>query len=450
MEKLFKNKNTLRAGLTVLSIAAAFFIAATVFQTFKVRALSQQTENHYMAAFSDLCDYMDNIDVYTKKILLAKGEKQISALATQIYMETAAAKTNLSQLPLSDINLDNTSKFLVQTGDYMMVLSTKVQGGEEISQNEFENISALSEYAEKLSGSLEELRGRIYSGEITFSQSRSIMSKADEKTVPSEISGLENEFMEYPSLIYDGPFSDHMTNKTSDFLKYKGQITEKMALRSAEEYLGKDRAQGLNVTDEGGGAIETYILSKNEKDKNFQIAITKQGSKILWMLDSRDVGKAKIDLDDARRFAKAFLIKAGYNDRTESYYEEANNIATLNYAYEQDGVKIYSDLIKVKVALDNGEILGIEATGYLMNHKEREFEGELIGEEEAKKRVGTHLFVTEINLAVIPLESGTEVLCYELKGAFDDRNYLIYVNAKTGEDEKILLLLESDSGILTV
>ncbi|MBE7039309.1 MAG: germination protein YpeB [Ruminococcaceae bacterium] len=450
MEKLFKNKNTLRAGLTVLSIAAAFFIAATVFQTFKVRALSQQTENHYMAAFSDLCDYMDNIDVYTKKILLAKGEKQISALATQIYMETAAAKTNLSQLPLSDINLDNTSKFLVQTGDYMMVLSTKVQGGEEISQNEFENISVLSEYAEKLSGSLEELRGRIYSGEITFSQSRSIMSKADEKTVPSEISGLENEFMEYPSLIYDGPFSDHMTNKTSDFLKYKGQITGKMALRSAEEYLGKDRAQGLNVTDEGGGAIETYILSKNEKDKNFQIAITKQGSKILWMLDSRDVGKAKIDLDDARRFAKAFLIKAGYNDMTESYYEEANNIATLNYAYEQDGVKIYSDLIKVKVALDNGEILGIEATGYLMNHKEREFEGELIGEEEAKKRAGTHLSVTEINLAVIPLESGTEVLCYELKGAFDDRNYLIYVNAKTGEDEKILLLLESDSGILTV
>ncbi|MBE7027450.1 MAG: germination protein YpeB [Ruminococcaceae bacterium] len=450
MEKLSKNKNRLRGGRAALIVVAAFFIAATVFQTFKVRALSQQTENHYMAAFSDLCDYMDNIDVYTKKILLARGEKQIQALATQIYMETAAAKTNLSQLPLSDINLDNTSKFLVQTGDYMMFLSSKAQRGEEVTQNEFKNISALSDYAEKLSGSLEELRGRIYSGEITFSQSKSVMSQADEKTVPSEISGLENGFMEYPSLIYDGPFSDHMTNKTSDYLKYKGQITGKMALRAAEEYLGKDRAEGLNVTDEGGGTIETYILTGNDKDKNFQIALTKQGAKILWMLDSRDVGKAKIDVNDARRFAKAFLIKAGYNDMTESYYEEANNIATLNYAYEQDGVKIYSDLIKVKVALDNGEILGIEATGYLMNHKERELEGELIGEEEAKKRAGTHLSVTDIKLAVIPLESGTEVLCYELKGAFDDRNYLIYVNAKTGEDEKILLLLESDSGVLTV
>ncbi len=450
MEKMYENKKRMNTWTVVLSVAAVFLICATVFQTFKVRALSQQTENHYMTAFSDLCDYMDDIDVLTKKILLAKGEKQISTLATQIYMETAAAKTNLSQLPLSDVNLDNTSKFLVQTGDYMMFLSSKTQGGEEISQKEFENLRALSDYAEKMSASLEGLRGRIYSGEITFEESKKVMNNADEKTVPSEISGLENEFMEYPSLIYDGPFSDHMANKTSDFLKYKGQITGKMALASCEEYLGKEKAEGLSVTDEGGGVIETYILSRSEKDKNFQIAITKQGAKILWMLDSREVGKAKIDIKEARRFANAFLIKAGYSDMEESYYEEANNVATLNFAYEQDGVKIYSDLIKVKVALDNGEILGIEATGYLMNHKEREFPKELIGEDEAKKRAGTHLDVAEINLAVIPIESGKEVLCYELSGAFDDRNYLIYVNAKTGEDEKILLLIESENGILTV
>ena len=100
------------------------------------------------------------------------------------------------------------------------------------------------------------------------------MSEADEKTVPSEISGLENEFMEYPSLIYDGPFSDHVVNRTSDYLKYKGQITGKMALRAAEEYLGKDGAQGLNVTDEGGGTIETYILDFDEDIYGLDMRVT--------------------------------------------------------------------------------------------------------------------------------------------------------------------------------
>ena len=85
-----------------------------------------------------------------------------------------------------------------------------------------------------------------------------------------------------------------------------------------------------------------------------------------------------------------------------------------------------------------------------MNHKKREFVEDLIGEDKARKLVGSHLSVDKINRALIPLDSGAEVLCYELRGAFKDRNYLIYINAQNGEDEKIMMLIESPDGILTV
>ena len=49
------------------------------------------------------------------------------------------------------------------------------------------------------------------------------------------------------------------------------------------------------------------------------------------------------------------------------------NRKPINYAYVQNNVVIYSDLIKVKIALDNGEVLGIESTGYLNNHTTREY-----------------------------------------------------------------------------
>jgi len=415
-----------------------------------VRALSQQTENHYMAAFSDLCDYVDDIDVLTKKALLARGEKQISTLATQIFMEAASAKTNLSQLPLSDVNLDNTSKFLVQTGDYMLYLSSKAKEGGEVTEKEFKNISMISEHAEKISEDLESLRERIYSGEISFSGNKNIMKGAEEEGLPSEFSNIENEFIEYPSLIYDGPFSEHLQNKESVFLKYQGQTTGKMALRAAGELLGEKLSEGLSLDGECGGAIEAYILKREDKDRSIHVAITKQGSKLLWMLDSRNVGETKIDIEEARIFAKNFLEQTGYTGMKESYYEKNGNVATINYAYVQDGVMVYADLVKVKVALDNGDILGIEANGYLMNHKKRELAEELIGEDEARRLAGNHLSITVVNRALIPLESGDEVLCYELKGSFDERNYLIYINAQTGEDEKILMLIESPDGILTV
>ncbi len=49
----------------------------------------------------------------------------------------------------------------------------------------------------------------------------------------------------------------------------------------------------------------------------------------------------------------------------ETYYIKQDGIVTINYAYMQNNVIMYPDLIKLKVALDNGEILGIETTGYL-------------------------------------------------------------------------------------
>lgn len=40
----------------------------------------------------------------------------------------------------------------------------------------------------------------------------------------------------------------------------------------------------------------------------------------------------------------------------ESYHLTENNIMTINFAYQDGGALCYPDLVKVGVALDNGEI----------------------------------------------------------------------------------------------
>ena len=125
-------------------------------------------------------------------------------------------------------------------------------------------------------------------------------------------------------------------------------------------------------------------------------------------------------------------------------------MATVNYAYFQDGTTMYPDLIKVKIALDNGEIVGFESLGYIMCHRDREIPQTIISEQEAREKAGTHLSVDTVSKAYIPLDSKREVFCYELKGTLGKNNFLIYINAETGREEKILMLLESDKGILTI
>ena len=107
-------------------------------------------------------------------------------------------------------------------------------------------------------------------------------------------------------------------------------------------------------------------------------------------------------------------------------------------------------MVKVRVALDNGDILGLETKGYLMNHTERELSGASLTVEEAREKISTNLEVSATKLALVPKDSMREVLCYEFKGAFNDRNFIIYVNANNGREEEIFLLIESDEGVLTI
>ena len=158
----------------------------------------------------------------------------------------------------------------------------------------------------------------------------------------------------------------------------------------------------------------------------------------------------KINEDDADKIAQDFLNSKGFKSLEKTYFIKRAGIMTINYAYEQDGVIIYPDLIKVKIALDDGEVLGLETTGYLNNHEKRSInKSNIISEKEAAKALSSNLNIESSRLAIIPTEFRTEIFCWELKGKIEEREFLLYVNAKTGRVEDILIVVQNENGILT-
>ena len=133
----------------------------------------------------------------------------------------------------------------------------------------------------------------------------------------------------------------------------------------------------------------------------------------------------------------------------ETYYLKEDGFITINYAYKQDEVIMYADLIKVKVALDNGEVIGLETTGYLNCHYEREIPEAGISIEEAKENMSDKVQIRSQGLAMIPTEWNTEKFCYEFKGKIEHVDFIAYINAETGEEEDILIVTNTPNGILT-
>ena len=165
---------------------------------------------------------------------------------------------------------------------------------------------------------------------------------------------------------------------------------------------------------------------------------------------NRNVTEEKIGIEEADKMALKFLEEKGFKNMKKTYYTKEAGVLTINYAYEEDDVIVYADLIKVKIALDNGDILGIETTGYLNNHEKRNInKTNIISSNQATKMANDNLKIENTRLAIIPTEFKTEIFCWEVKGQVEDRDFLLYVNAKTGKVEDILVIIESANGVLT-
>ena len=447
-----------RIHIWIYAALAALLAAAIVWGVTAVRnvsALEIANENSYNRAFHELVDHVENVDNLLSKAQLANGTAQLAKLSGDIFRESTAAKACLGQLPASQVQLDNTSKFLSQVGDYTYVLSQNMINGQAPSEEEYQNLASMNEYAANLKETLLDIEARIYSGEIRITRdggekiSENTASAAD-GGILADLENVEKSFEDYPSLIYDGPFSEHIENREPVLLKNAADITQAEALTRAEEFLG-GRGDGLvfsGLTE--NTEIPAYTFTKSDDNGQLSISITRKGGYVLSYLLLRPAGDEVLTMEEATNKAAAFLQENGFYSMQSSYYDKSGGMATINFAFVQDNVTCYSDLVKVKLALDSGEIIGFEANGYIMNHSERALSAPRLTMEEARGYVSTHLDVTGTKLALVPKDSMREVLCYEFKGSFIGKNFLVYVNADNGREEEIFILLESEEGILTV
>lgn len=427
-------------------ILSVLLIGLTVFgicQFRRAEELEYSQNITYSRIFTELTGYVDDMEEELLKARLINDPKQLVNLSGELYRSTSAAKANLCSLPLGDVSVARTTEFLSQVGDFANSVSMKVLEGQEITDEDLQTITNLSSYAKGMQEGLDELLVNMNNGDVSFSKSGVQKLLGGGGTVLADsISDVEEEIHDYPALVYDGPFSQHVMNKEPVFLEGKTQIDQQMAQNIAELYIGNE----VKYIGDGEGRIPSYYFEKDTK----QIEITKAGGQIMWMLDSRNIGEKKLSLEEAKQFAAQFLRRNGFADMTESYYDIKDDCAVLNYAWTQNGYTVYPDLVKVKVALDTGEIVGFEGRGYVMNHCARKIPEPLITVDEALSMVSRGADVESTSYAVIPLDNGKEAFCYELKGKIDDKHFLIYINTQSGAEEKIMILLETETGVLAV
>ena len=446
MKTTLSRRGLIRFASFMLALVAVLAASNVIYMN-KIKRLEYSVEASYSSAVEQLAQSADSIKTVLSKGRYASSPSMMTRLSENLTERAAEAKAALESLPVYGMSVDNLEKFLSQVGSYASSLSRKASAGGSLSEEEIKNVETLGECAERLSESLWELRTKMLTNDEPISRLFSEIDGGVGKFISDGFSGIEDGLKDMPKLIYDGPFSDHILERTPLMTQNAEEISASEALEKAAKALDEDSYLVLQCESSEEGKMPSYCFYS----KGGRCAVSKNGGYIVYCIKSRSVDESTLTCEDAVRRADEYLKSLGISDMERTYYECYNNICTVNYACLDDGVLCYTDLIKVAVALDNGETVGFDARGYLVNHRERSFDEPSVSEQEAVDGAAEGLEVKGCRLAVIPTDSVEEKLCYELKcRSSKGDDILIYVNAETGEEEDILILLTSDDGVLTV
>ncbi len=446
MEKQVSRRGKIRVRLYISVLILALF-SGLVINAHKASELSRRLNADSERSLAALEACMSSINTNLTKGLYANTTPMLSLMAISLTRDASSAKNSLSALPLSDTQLDNMLKFLSQVGSFVSTLDRKLSLGESITNEEREELKQLIDISQKLLSELDGITQGVEDGSVSFEQAgNTLEAKANATTlIDSALGDAEQTLTDYPTLIYDGPFSDHILNQSPKTLEGKADISKDEAQAIAANFIGTDK-ESLRFDGEVSGTAEAYNFSVN----SINISVCKKGGAVLYLLGSSNAGESVLTCEQAIESAHNFLSSKGYNDMKESYYSTQDGICTINFAYEKDGVVYYPDLIKLSVSLETGNVISFDARGYIMNHTERSLPENMISADDAKTAVSDYLTVMSTRLAIIPTDYKTEKTAYEFHCKTpDEQEVLVYIDVLTAKEDDILLLLYSDGGILT-
>lgn len=451
MNKLYNNNSNNIISKTIGTVLVCFMLvglaAYGVYYNIEANKSKQIIQNQYQRAFADMSNYVNQAENYLLKAMAAGTPGLVSEMLEHACECSAQAESCLASLPINQQSTEKISNYLVQLGDIANCWSHRAVNGGKLTENEYETLSALYGYAQDLSGVIYTLGNNLSDNSFNW-------NKMDKSTLKR----ISEPFTDYPELNYKGKFSSHISNSEAKCLigynmqkedcrgyatKYFNKICSCPAEEIGFEYCGENSYQN----------IETYCFTMScAENISAHIDVTKKCGLLYSMIIDRKIGNINLSPEQGIEAGKGFLKSIGLNNMTVNTYSTDGETVTVNYVYEKNGIIYYPDAVNVKIALDNGTPIAYEAHKYITSHYESKSRVSKanISVNDARELLSTHFDAKSVKEVIVEGAAGDEYHAYEFKGMVSGHPVLVYVNADNGTESDILLLYESEQGMLSI
>ena len=426
----------------VVSLGVATLVLSSVLTfTFLMPSTSDNMlESGYRKSFYDTVEQVSNIDVNLSKVLASSDSGAIQKYLMDTAINSEIAENDLQQLPLHDESKYYTTKLINQIGDYSKYLCNKLIDGEKLSEQDLAGLSQLYQANLTLKDALGQMTSKMRS-DYSFS---SMMGGGSGNLVIHGFNELQNLSVQFPELIYDGPFSDGLDQREIKGLKGE-EIDDNAAREIFTKIFSEYGLEKIENTGVAGGTIEVYNVQAQKDGQMLFAQISKKGGELIMFSFAGSCEQVKYEQADAILAGENFLQKLDIHDMKAVWINLANNVYTINFASTANGAIVYPDLIKVRVCAETNTVIGIEARTYYTNHTDRLIGSPAISEKQAREKVSSNIEIDSARLAIVPIGQKSEKLCYEFAGEFEGSTYYVYIDAISGRQVEMFKVVQNES-----
>lgn len=423
-------------GVTTLALGTMLTFGWINMNGMQADMATVHTESLY-----ELNAIVDNLDTKLAKARVANTKSEQVRLLSEIAVDSEIAETVLERLPVDSQLTQNMTSFVNKMGDSAQSMLYSVASGNKLTDSQIATIEHMYRTNAEMKSVINEL--------TSTSTPKEMLAAIGGKTdcpLYTAFDTIENNTVETPKEIMDGPFAENIKKVTAKNIEGLEEITASRAEELANGYFKDYKPTSVKCTGETvAEQLTCYNVVIGTEDGDMSASISKKGGKVVEFNSYKDCSDKNFSVERCIDIAEDFLDALGYDDMKAVWTSENGTTCNLNFAYEDDDVIFYSDIVKVKVCEERGIVTGMEGLSYVLNHTEREAPSPSISKSEAKARLNGGFNVETSRLCVIPTDGG-ERLAYEFFGDFDGANYYIYVDAKTGEELEVFTVVGTAQG----
>ncbi len=377
-------------------------------------------------AFEAAVNAAEGLSETLKKISFVSDEALGKSLCAQAYADALSAETALSILPFDTQELEHLQGFLGRAGDYVESLCALTEM--QLPAEHREHLRSYGEAAADFAGQLRQMQAQLHEGSILMDTREDRLRNVDDsgtQKLSALLLGYEGGFTAPEEFAYEGRYSPSqedtggtLTDSEAMEIAARAANVEPRELREEYDYEGPDGRRCYSA----GGLL---------------IGVSHRG--LEFMGRSRLVSGARLTAEQAQEKAEAFLTRMGYEDLALYESRGEGNVAAFVYAPTQDGVMRPDDALRISIALDDGSVYALDATGFSPRAVELSWD---TGEDAALATLPEGVEAMSARQLIIKSPGGSYLPCWELTipgGGENDPGARVYVDARTGRQCKVEL-----------